>query len=87
MTMLRELAAELIGMFLGDPGLALALLAVIGAAALASGVGEGGSVVAAALLALGCPLLLLENVIRAARVAKRQSGRGPRGIGSGSEAL
>jgi hypothetical protein len=87
MTMLRELAAELIGMFLGDRGLALALLAVIGVAALASGVGEAGSIVAAALLALGCPLLLIENVIRAGRRRGRQSGRSRRGIGSASEAL
>jgi hypothetical protein len=42
MTMLRELAGELIGMFLGNRRLALALLAVIGAAALASEVDEAG---------------------------------------------
>ena len=44
--MLRDIAAELIGMFLGDRGLALALLVVIGAAALVSGVGAAGSVLA-----------------------------------------
>jgi hypothetical protein len=84
MTMLRDIAAELIGMFLGDRGLALALLVVIGAAALVSGVGEAGSVLAGGLLALGCPLLLIENVIRAGRRGKPLHTRSA-GVGSASE--
>ena len=84
MTMLRELAGELIGMFLGNRRLALAVLAVIGAAALASEVGEAGSILAGVLLALGCPLLLIENVIRAGRRGKPLHTR-PAGVGLASE--
>jgi hypothetical protein len=84
MTMLRDIAAELIGMFLGDRGLALALLVVIGTAALVSGAGEAGSVLAGTLLALGCPLLLIENVIRAGRRGKPLHTRSAC-VGSASE--
>ena len=82
--MLRDIAAELIGMFLGDRGLALALLVVIGAAALVSGVGAAGSVLAGTLLTLGCPLLLIETVTRAGRRAKPLHTRSA-GVGSASE--
>ena len=62
MTLLKEVAAELIGMFFGDARLALALLllvAVSGALIELSGLDPlvGGTV-----LAFGCPALLIANL-------------------------
>jgi hypothetical protein len=67
MTLLKEVAAELIGMFFGDARLALALLllvAVSGALIELSGLDPlvGGTV-----LALGCPALLIANLRREKR--------------------
>jgi hypothetical protein len=69
MTMLKEIIAELIGMFMGDASLTLAVLAVVaGAAALIklAGVDPLG---AGSLLLVGCLGLLIENVTRSARTA------------------
>ena len=67
MTMLKEIIAELIGMFMGDARLSLAVLALVaGTAALIklAGVDPLG---AGGLLLIGCLGVLIENVHRSAR--------------------
>ena len=67
MTMLKEIIAELIGMFMGDARLTLAVLAIVaGAAALIELVGVD-PLDAGGLLLVGCLGLLIENVHRSAR--------------------
>jgi hypothetical protein len=67
MTMLKEIIAELIGMFMGDARLTLAVLAIVaGAAALIELVGVD-PLGAGGLLLVGCLGLLIENVHRSAR--------------------
>jgi hypothetical protein len=67
MTMLKELAAELIGMFVGEKRLTLAVLAIVavtGSLIKFAGLDElaGGAV-----LLFGCLILLVESVCRSAR--------------------
>ena len=67
MTMLKEIIAELTGMFMGDSRLTLAVLAIVaGAAGLIklAGVDPLG---AGDVLLVGCLGLLIENVHRSAR--------------------
>ena len=67
MTMLRDLAAELVGMFAGEKRLTLAVLALVAAAgALVEFVGVNPLLGGTALL-LGCLILLVESVFRGAR--------------------
>ncbi len=63
MTILREVAEELLGMFLADARLSLAVLAVVAAAAAM----PGPRLLGGAVLALGTLLVLLLSVRRAAR--------------------
>ena len=67
MTMLKELAAELVGMFAGEKRLTLAALAVVAAAgSLVDFIGLEPLLGGAALL-LGCVIVLVESVLRGAR--------------------
>lgn len=67
MTMLKELAAELTGMFVGEKRLTISVLAVVAiAAALVDFIGVYPLLGGAALL-LGCVILLVESVLRGAR--------------------
>ena len=71
MTMLKEIIAEVIGMFMGDARLTLAILAIVaGAAALIKLVGVD-PLGAGSLLLVGCLGLLIENVHRSARPAAK----------------
>jgi hypothetical protein len=67
MTMLRELAAELIGMFVGEKRLAVAVLAIVAAAEYLVDFTNLNSLVGGALLLFGCLVLLIESVCRSAR--------------------
>ena len=67
MTMLRAVVAEIIGMFVGDARLALAILATIAGAAVLIRLTPVDPLVGGLLLFLGCPILLIENVRRSAR--------------------
>jgi hypothetical protein len=68
MTMLKELAAELIGMFVGERRLTISILAVVAAVgSLVDFIGLAPLVGGAALL-FGCLVLLIESVCRSARV-------------------
>ena len=66
MNMIKEIVAEIFGMFVGDARLTLAVLAVVGAAAamIAYGVAPLG---AGGLLLAGCLVVLIDSVRRGAR--------------------
>jgi hypothetical protein len=69
MTMLKELVAELIGMFVGETRLTISVLAIIAAVgSLVDFVGLDPLLGGAALL-LGCLILLIESVCRSARTS------------------
>jgi hypothetical protein len=71
MTMLKDIAAEIIGMFVGDARLTLAVLAIVGAATamIKLGVAPLG---AGGLLLAGCLFVLIESIWRGARSAIRR---------------
>jgi len=67
MTMLKELAAELIGMFFGEKRLAITVLAIVAAAGSLVDFAGLNPLVGGAVLLFGCLILLIESVCRAAR--------------------
>ena len=67
MTMLRELAAELIGMFAAEKRLAVAVLAIVAVAGSLVDFAGLNPLVGGAVLLFGCLILLIESVCRAAR--------------------
>ncbi len=67
MTMLKEFAAELIGMFVGEKRLTISVLAIVAAAgSLVDFIGLDPLVGGAAML-FGCLILFVESVCRSAR--------------------
>lgn len=70
MSILRDVAVELFGMFVADARLTLALLGVVAAAAAAVGYFPGTPLAGGAILAGGSLLVLLASVRRAARRPK-----------------
>ena len=73
MIMLREVAGELIGMFVGEKPLAIALLLIVATAGLLTNFTGVGRLLGGSLLLFGCLLLLVESVCRAARAGVAQS--------------
>lgn len=67
MTLLREIVAELVGMFLGDARLTAGLAAIVAATALIQHAWPGHSLGAAALLVAGSLAILVAAVVLAAR--------------------
>jgi hypothetical protein len=67
MTMLREVAEELIGMFVGEKPLAIALLMIVATTALLANFTGLGRLIGGIFLLSGCLVLLVESVCRAAR--------------------
>lgn len=67
MTMLRDVLAELIGMFLGDVGLSIAILAVVAVSAALIELADVEPLLGGAVLLGGCLALVLESARRAAR--------------------
>ena len=67
MTILRELAAELIGMFFGETRLAAALLALVAATGLLIDFAGLDHLMGGAMLLFGSLALLVVSVCRAAR--------------------
>jgi hypothetical protein len=68
MNLLKEVAAELVGMFFGDTRMTLAVLIVVvasGALVTLTGIDP---LVGGAILALGCPVLLMANLHRSKAV-------------------
>jgi Flp pilus assembly protein TadB len=72
-TLLRDIVAELLGMFLADARLSVAiLLLVLVVAALVDGAGLGPLIGGAALL-IGCIAILVEAAVRESRRRKRET--------------
>ena len=69
MNLLKEIVAELFGMFVADALLTTGALALIAAAAIAIHVIGLDPLVGGAVLVVGCPLLLIGNVHRHKRFA------------------
>jgi hypothetical protein len=67
MKLLRAAIAEVLGMFIDDGSLALALLVLIGAVTAAVKAGWLGALGGGLALLAGCVALLVESVWRAAR--------------------
>jgi len=67
MTMLKEMIAELIGMFVSDARLTLAILVLVACAAALINLARTDPLGAGGLLLVGCLGLLIENVHRSAR--------------------
>jgi hypothetical protein len=67
MTMLKELAAELLGMFVAEKRLAIAVLAIVAAAGSLVNLAGVDTLVGGAVLLFGCLILLIESVCRSAR--------------------
>jgi hypothetical protein len=67
MTMLKELAAELIGMFVAESRLTIAVLVIVAAAGSLVDFASLNPLAGGAVLLFGCLILLIESVCRAAR--------------------
>ena len=68
MTMLKELAAELIGMFVAEKRLTIAVLVIVAVTGSLVDFAGLNPLVGGAVLLFGCLSLLIESVCRAARV-------------------
>ena len=67
MTVLKEVAAELIGMFVAEKRLTLAGLGVVTVAGCLVNFTDLNPLVGGTVVLLGCVILLIENVWRSAR--------------------
>jgi len=67
MTVLKEVAAELIGMFVAEKRLTLAVLGVVTVAGCLVNFTDLNPLVGGTVVLLGCVILLIENVWRSAR--------------------
>jgi len=67
MTVLKEVAAELIGMFVAEKRLTLAVLGVVTVAGCLVNFTDLNPLVGGTVVLLGCLILLIENVWRSAR--------------------
>ena len=67
MTMLKELAAELVNMFFAEKRLAIAVLAIVAVAGSLVDFAGLNPLAGGAVLLFGCLILLIESVCRAAR--------------------
>jgi hypothetical protein len=62
MTLLKEIAAELIGMFFGDARLTLAILLIVAVSGALIELTAIDPVIGGGVLALACPLVLVANL-------------------------
>ena len=67
MTMFKDLAAELIDMFVGEKRLTMAVLAIVAVVGTLVDFTDLNSLVGGAMLLLGCLVLLIESVCRSAK--------------------
>ncbi len=70
MTILRDVFAGLFGMFVGDARLTVAVLAVVGVAAALIDIGDLSPLLGGGVLLVGCLVVLMGAVLRAARHQK-----------------
>ena len=64
MNLLKEVVAELVGMFFGDTRMTLTVLAIVAASGALVTLTGVDPLVGGAILALGCPVLLMANLHR-----------------------
>ena len=69
MTVLKEVVAELIGMFIGEKRLTIAVLGVVTVAGCLANFTDLDPVVGGAMMLLGCLILLIESVWRSAKAS------------------
>jgi hypothetical protein len=69
MTILKELAAELIGMFVGETRLTISVLAIVAAVGSLVDFIDLDPLLGGAALLFGCLVLLIESVCRSARAS------------------
>jgi hypothetical protein len=69
MTVLKEVVAELIGMFVGERRLTIAVLAVVTVAWCLANFTDLDPLVGGTMMLLGCLILLIESVWRAAKTS------------------
>jgi hypothetical protein len=69
MTVLKEVVAELIGMFVGERRLTIAVLAVVIVAWCLANFTDLDPLVGGTMMLLGCLILLIESVWRAAKAS------------------
>lgn len=67
MTMLKEFAAELIGMFVGEKRMTISVLAIVAATGSLVDFSGLDPLVGGAVLLFGCLILLVESVCRSSR--------------------
>ena len=67
MSVLKELAGELVGMFVAEKRLAIAVLVIVAVTGSLVDLAGLNPLVGGAMLLLGCLMLLIESVCRAAR--------------------
>ena len=67
MSLIKEILAEMVGMFVGDARLTLAILALVGAVAALTRLAGIDPLLAGAVLTVGCLAVLIENVRSTAR--------------------
>ena len=67
MKLILGVMRQLLALFVDDGSLAIAILAVVTLAAIATSAFQLSPVVAGGILIIGCIVMLLENVVRAAR--------------------
>jgi len=77
MTMLKEVVAEMIGMFVGEKRLTIAVLGLVAVSGSLVDFTDFNSLIGGGLLLFGCLVLLIESVCRSARAgASERSARG-----------
>jgi hypothetical protein len=69
MTVLKEVVAELVGMFVGERRLTIAVLAVVTVAGCLANFTHLDPLVGGTMMLLGCLILLIESVWRSAKVS------------------
>ena len=74
MTILKDVLAELFGMFVGDARLSAAILAVVASAALTIDAVGAPPLVGGAVLLIGCLGVLIGAVLRNARQKRAANG-------------
>ena len=67
MTMLKEFAAELIGMFVGEKRMTISVLAIVAATGSLVDFSGLDPLIGGAVLLFGCLILLVESVCRSSR--------------------
>ena len=72
MTLLKEIAAELVGMFVGDVRMSLMVLLLVAFAGILIEFAGLDPLVGGVLLVIGCPVLLIANVRRATQAPLRR---------------